>query len=117
MDYNVLALWFVLRIWLPLAGTIPAECAMLAVMGERRGNVYVASVLMNVVTNVSLNVCLAFSYHSTWTDVAIGEVVVLVVETVWFWCVLRQWKKAAVYSFLCNAASFLFGLILNILFL
>ena len=117
MDYNALALWIVLRILLPLAGTIPAECAMLAVMGERRGNVYGASVLMNVVTNVSLNVCLSFSYHSTWTDVAIGEVAVLVVETVWFWCVLRQWKKAAVYSFLCNAASFLLGLILDILFL
>ena len=117
MDYNALALWFVVWIFLPLIGTISIEWVMLLILGERRVNVFVASVLMNVVTNVSLNVCLSFSYHSTWTDVAIGEVVVLVVETVWFWCVLRQWKKAAVYSFLCNAASFLLGLILDILFL
>ena len=45
-------------------------------------------------------------------DILIGEAVVFLVEAVWYWFFTRNLKQAAIYSFLCNAISFLIGLLL-----
>ena len=49
-------------------------------------------------------------------DILIGEVAVFLVEAVWYWCFTHRVKQAVIYSFLCNAISFLIGLLLQLLY-
>lgn len=97
----------------PLVGTILIEYGMLRLMGERSRSVIRASVIMNVLTNVPLNLLLLSLPYAGWDVIAVGELVVVVVEMVWYRCVTHQWKRAAVYSLLCNVASFLTGLLID----
>lgn len=101
----------------PLVGTILIEYGMLRLMGERNRSVLRASVMMNVLTNVPLNISLLSINSAGWDVIAVGELVVLAVEMVWYRCVTHQWKKAATYSLLCNAASFLTGLLIDMVLL
>ena len=101
----------------PLVGTILIEYGMLRLMGERNRSVLRASVMMNVLTNVPLNITLLSINSAGWDVIAVGELVVLAVEMVWYRCVTHQWKKAATYSLLCNVASFLTGLLIDMVLL
>ena len=44
-----------------------------------------------------------------------GELLVLVAEALWYFCFVRQWRQAAIYSLLCNATSFLVGILIQII--
>ena len=44
-----------------------------------------------------------------------GELIVVAVEALWYFLFTRQWRKAAVYSMLCNATSFLVGILIQYL--
>ena len=99
---------------LALTLTIAVELGVLWLLGERRGKVLRASVLMNILTNVSLNSYLAFVAYSM-PVVLVGEVLVVLVETLWYQHHLHCWEQAFLYSLLCNATSFFTGLLLLIL--
>ena len=106
-------LQLILLLVYPLVGTILIEYGMLRLMGERQRSVLRASVMMNVLTNVPLNLLILSLPSAGWDVIAAGELAVVVVEMVWYRCVIHQWKRAAVYSMLCNAASFLTGLLID----
>lgn len=96
----------------PLIHTIIIELAvLLLLLGERRTKILLASVGVNCLTNVPLNLYLLYVSWS-WTEVAIGEVIVLIVETLWYFLFTKEWKRSAAYSFFCNAISFLTGLLM-----
>ena len=63
---------------------------------------------------VPLNVYL-LRCSGEWRDVLMGEVLVVVVECLWYYGFVRKWSQAAVYSLLCNAISFLTGVLFQLL--
>lgn len=97
-------------ILLALVATIMIEIAVLLLLGEKRRKVLLASVVINVITNVPLNIIAQFVGLSTM-GVIIGELIVVAVETLWYYLFVKKASQALVYSVLCNAISFLIGLI------
>ena len=99
---------------LALTLTIAVEMGVLWLLGERHGKVLRASVAMNILTNVSLNCYLVFVAFSVLV-VLVGEMLVVLVEALWYQHYLKCWEQASLYSLLCNAISFLTGLLLMML--
>lgn len=93
-----------------LLATILIEYGVLRLMGENRIRVLLSSVIVNCLTNPSLNL-FVFYVDDSWTTILIGELLVIVVETLWYYWIVRQWSQAAWYGCLCNAISFLTGLL------
>ena len=102
----------VMQLLVALILTILIEYGVLWMLLERRKKVLLSSIAVNVLTNVPLNLYLHFIDDRNGT-ILIGEVVVFLVEAVWYWFFTRNLKQAAIYSFLCNAISFLIGLLLS----
>lgn len=102
----------VMQLLVALILTILIEYGVLWMLLERREKVLLSSIAVNVLTNVPLNLYLYFIDDRNGT-ILIGEVVVFLVEAVWYWGFTRNLKQAAIYSFLCNAISFLIGLLLS----
>ncbi len=98
------------RLLIALIPTILIEGGVLWLMGERRKKVLGASVVVNVLTNVPLNLYLLL-VNDTWATILMGEVIVVVVETLWYLLFVKRLKQAFIYSALCNATSFLIGLL------
>ena len=96
-------------VW-PLVATIVIEFGVLLLLGETRRCVLLSSVVVNVLTNVPLNITLQF-VDGGWTTLWVGEALVVAVEAVWYWLFVREVQRALVYSVLCNAISLLLGLL------
>ena len=94
--------------------TIAIEYAVLRSLGERRYRVLLASVVMNIATNVPLNVYLQLAGGGLAT-ILLLEALVVVAEALAYWLVVRRPAQAAIYSLLCNAISFLIGLLIETL--
>ncbi|MBQ4392558.1 MAG: hypothetical protein II826_05535 [Prevotella sp.] len=92
--------------------TIAVEVGLLMLMGETRADVLVGAVAVNILTNVPLNYLL-LTFGNSVGRLMVGEVLVLVVETLWYFCFVRRWQRAVVYSLLCNATSFLVGILIQ----
>ena len=90
--------------------TILIELGVLWLLMERRRNVLVLSVVINVLTNVPINIVVMHLGYSTMT-VLIGELLVFIIEALWYLIFIRDIRKAFIYSLLCNAVSFLLGLL------
>ena len=92
----------------PLIATILIELGVLVFLRERRKKVLWSSVVLNILTNVPLNLYVKDAGFD-WTTVLICEAVVVLLETLWYFFFVRAWRTAFVYGFLCNAISFLSG--------
>ena len=98
------------QLLIALTLTVLIELGVLWLLMERRGRVLALSVVINVLTNVPLNMYVMHVGYSTKV-ILIGELLVFIVEALWYLIFIRDIKKAVVYSFLCNAVSFLSGLL------
>lgn len=98
------------QLLIALTLTVLIELGVLWLLMERRGKVLALSVVINVLTNVPLNLYVMHVDYSTKV-VVIGELLVFIVEALCYLILIRDIKKAVVYSFLCNAVSFLSGLL------
>ncbi len=94
--------------------TIAVEMGMLMLMGEKRKKVLVGAVFVNILTNVPLNICL-LTYGVSTGGIILGEVLVLIVEALWYYWFVRKWSQACIYSVLCNATSFLVGMLIQLI--
>ncbi len=92
--------------------TIVVEGAVLLLLGEKRCKVFIASVVINIITNVPLNLVIQHTGMNL-TAVVVGETAVVIIEAIWYYLFVRRASQAAVYSLLCNAVSFLTGFILT----
>jgi hypothetical protein len=101
----------------PLLATIVIEWGVLLFIGERRRNVLLASVVMNVLTNVPLNLYAVYVEFQGWSALIAGELLVVVVEALGYRMLLGDWRQAGIYSLLCNAISFLTGELLVLIIL
>ena len=101
----------------PLLATIVIEWGVLLFIGERRRNVLLASVVMNVLTNVPLNLYAVYVEFQGWSALIAGELLVVLVEALGYRMLLGDWRQAGIYSLLCNAISFLTGELLVLIIL
>ena len=97
---------------LTLVPTIVIELIVLWALRERRGEVLGSSVVVNILTNVPLHLFVVFVSNSL-TAIIVGEVLVVLVEMLWYRYFVESWRKAFIYSFLCNGFSLLAGLLLQ----
>jgi len=103
-----------MRLLAPLVATIVIELGVLLCLGERRRKVLLGSVVINVLTNVPLNLYAIYVDYGP-TTVIVGEMLVMVVEELWYAWLIRDWRQAFLYSLLCNAVSYLTGLLFQML--
>lgn len=101
----------VLPLLTALVITILVEIGVLLLMGEKHRKVIIASVVINIITNVSLNIVMQHVGISV-PAVVIGETVVVIVEALWYCLFVGKVSQAVVYSVLCNAISFFTGVII-----
>jgi len=99
---------------LALVPTILIELVVLLLLRERGRLVLGSSVIINILTNIPLNLYVVYIDSSMMT-IVIGELLVIVVEALWYYLFLRVLSRAFIYSFLCNAISFLTGLLAQLL--
>lgn len=99
---------------LALVPTILIELVVLLLLGERRGLVLGSSVIINILTNIPLNLFVIYNDSSLMT-ILLGELLIVLVEALWYYLFLRIASRAFIYSFLCNAISFLTGLLVQLL--
>ena len=106
-----------MRLLWPLVATIVIELGVLLFLGERRRKVLYGSVVMNVLTNVPLNLY-AVHVSDGWSTLIVGEALVVLAEALCFRWLVGEWRQSWIYSLLCNAISFLAGeLLVMIVFL
>ena len=101
----------------PLVGTIVIEMGVLYFLRERRSRVLWASVVVNVLTNLPLNLLIRHGWLGDLPSLLIAEAVIVVVESLWYLCFVRRWRQAFFYGLLCNAVSFLVGLLFQFLYM
>lgn len=101
----------------PLVGTIIIELGVLYLLREHRPRVLWASVVINVLTNLPLNLLVRHGWLSDLPSLLLAEVAIVVIETLWYYCFVRQWRQSFVYGLLCNAISFLVGMLFQLLYM
>lgn len=99
-----------------LIPTILIELAVLLLLRERSRRVLASSVVVNVLTNIPLNLYVNYVSNSLLA-ICCGEVIVVLVEALWYYLFLGNLSRSFVYSFLCNAISFLTGLLILLLYI
>ena len=102
------------RLLLTLLPTVVIEYGVLVALGEHRADVRWSSVVVNILTNVPLNIFVTFVSDSL-TAIVAGELLVVAVEALWYYYFVGSARRALVYSFLCNAISLVVGLLLQLL--
>ena len=98
-----------------LVATVLIEYGILLLLGERRRKVLLGSVAVNVITNVTLNLYIV-RHGISLMNVAVGEGLVVLAEALWYYAFTRSLEQSCVYSLLCNAVSFLMGLLFLFLY-
>lgn len=98
-----------------LVGTMVIEAAVLLAVGERRWQVLAMQMLMNVVTNVPLNVLVLLHpwMHGSLPMILMLECLVVAVEAILYWLVLRDVRRALAYAVLCNTVSYVAGQLIS----
>ena len=99
---------------LALISTVLIEFVVLLLLGERSRVVLGSSVVINILTNVPLNLYVIYIDNSVLM-VVIGELIVVVIEAFCYFLLLRNLSRAFIYSSLCNSISFLIGVLAQLL--
>ena len=97
-----------------LIATILIEWGGLLLLGEKRKKVLLASVVVNILTNIPLNLYLLY-VRNDWSTLLVGEILVVLVEALWYDFFVKNLRLAAIYSLLCNAISFLTGTLIQLI--
>lgn len=94
----------------PLVSTILIESLVLFALKEKRWRVICSSVVINILTNVPLNIYVnTLDRFITWQDVLFLESGVVLAESLLYYLITRDARKSFVYGILCNLISYLVG--------
>ena len=93
-----------------LLPTILIELWVLWLLREKRAKVLWASVGVNILTTVPLNLYVHHP-HPGIGGMVVAEGVIIVVEALWYALFIRNLRTSFIYSTLCNAISALTGLL------
>ena len=98
---------------LPLFLTLVIEIGALFLLKERRGKIYFVAILMNILTNISLNL---FNYYVIIEELWVAWLVLILLEFfIWFlegvgyYIFLKDLKRAICYTLVLNMSSFFLG--------
>lgn len=96
----------------PLIATILIEALVLLLLKERRISVLSSSIVINILTNVPLNLYVWYADKQfTIIDIFLLEGGVVLIEFILYWFVTRNYRKAILYALMCNIISYFSGLI------
>ena len=95
--------------------TIVIEYGVLLLLREQSKRILASSVVINIITNLPLNLYILYIDDSIVT-IILGELLVILAETLWYYMLLHILSRAIVYSCLCNVISFLMGVLIQISF-
>ena len=95
----------------PLILTMLIELLVLKLLGEKEKKILVSSLIVNALTNPAINYFIADNYIIL--NVAVGEIVVVMIEMIWYYLFGKTIKDALIYSVLCNVVSYFAG---NVIF-
>lgn len=102
----------------PLIATIIIEILVLLVLHERRWQVLSLSVVMNILTNIPLNLFALFVLNELSVPaIILLESGVMAIEVLLFFVATRNWQQSIKYSLTCNFCSYGCGLLYGILFM
>ncbi len=96
--------------------TIFLEEIMLFFLKEKKAIVYLIQLIMNIITNVSLNIYLIFgTYPGRYYNlIVIGlEIAIIIVEALIYNIKLKNFKISLKYAFFCNIFSYLVGILVT----
>ena len=99
---------FILNILPYLILTIVSEELCLFIMKEKKVHIYIVCLVMNIFTNLSLNIILQFC-NNYYLFLFVLEVVVYLFEFFIYLLVSKEMKKSFIYSIILNFISLLFG--------
>lgn len=103
---------FAYHLLYPLISTLLIEISVLLLLKERRWKVLMMAVVMNILTNVPLNIYAWYSYGAmTYKSIIMLESGVVLIETILYYIVTHDIRKSLLYAVLCNAISYLIGLL------
>ena len=107
--------------YLLLALTIILECAALLLLKERDKAFYLYWISITTFTNLLVNMYLVYLFSGSileyWIAVVLIEITVFLVEFLLCFFYTSDLKKSALYSGVCNGASFFIGLVLQLIFI
>ena len=91
--------------------TIIIEWIVLRLIGENSKKILLYSMLINAATNLPLNIFVARAALSTQLT---AELLIVLIEALLYCIVIKDIRKSFVYSTLCNATSFLTGVLIEL---
>lgn len=101
-------------ILLTLVPTILLELLVLWLLREKRADVLWSAVVVNMLTNIPLNLYVT-NVSSSFATVMVAELLIVVVEALWYLYFVRAVRVAFAYSALANGVSFFTGLLVQML--
>lgn len=114
-------MWNIIKhYFIPLLLTIVIEDLILFILKEKRKKVYLASILINIITNLSLNLFISniiFSSINHYFLIIIPlELFIWILEGISYFLLIKDIKKSISYTLFCNSASFIIGLCIQFFF-
>ena len=92
-----------------LLATIIVEELVLLILKEKKIKIYLICLIMNVITNVSLNILIHF-VSNYYLFLIVAEVVIFIIEAFVYYLVKKDIRKAILISLICNILSFIIGM-------
>ena len=93
--------------------TIVIELIVLLILRERNYKIYLLSIIINIITNVSLNIYVQFiDVRYYYLIITFLEILIVIIEAIGYTLIYKDYKKSLLIAFLCNIASYLLGLLL-----
>ncbi len=90
--------------------TILSEELVLLIMKVKDSRLYLSLLIINIITNLSMNIILQFvSNYYLWLYILEG--CVFIIEGLVHLLIMNDIKKAIIISLVCNLCSYLIGLI------
>lgn len=105
-----------LRLTYAFVLTILIEGGVLWGLYEKRKDIIRFSVLLNILTNIPLNLLNIYCSFGI-RQMLIAEICIVLIEACGYFLLLKDVRKSFVYSLLCNAMSFFLGVLLECVYL
>ena len=101
------------NIMIALAVTIFTELIVIVLLPKRTARLILLSIFVNIVTNISFNVGITYIPHEYDNLIVFGlEEVIVFVEALIYFVLIKDFRRSFVISLLCNLTSYLVGLAL-----
>lgn len=71
--------------------------------------VYLLSIFINLFTNVIVNILFTYFLKYTILNILFSELIIIIIEIMFYYLIIKKWGLSIKYSFFCNLSSFVIG--------